>query len=173
MRVKKSVLPGRACFDDVKIGFFVVASLLNAALLFARDKPNTADLRQVAANVGRLLKLGHYTGWKLGPEMSKRILETYLEDLDSDKVFFTQHDVNQLGARYGTRVGKAALVGDLGPAKAIYDIFKARVEERIAKVHPLLWKDYNFRRKGFVDPHRRKVLGRVARILEDRGKRRL
>jgi hypothetical protein len=83
---------------NVKIVFFVTASLLNAALLFAGDKPNTADLRQVAANVGRLLELGHYSRWKLGPEMSERILETYLEDLDSDKVFFTQDDVNRLSA---------------------------------------------------------------------------
>src|SRR6516164_9533445 len=144
----------------VKIVCFAAALLLNTALLFAGDKPNTAGSRQVAADVGRLLELGHYSGWKLGPEMSKRILETYLEDLDSDKVFLTQGDVNRLSARYGSNIGKAVLLGDLGPAKAIYDIFKARVEERITKVHPLLWKDYNFRRKGFVDPHRRKVLGR-------------
>jgi carboxyl-terminal processing protease len=141
---------------NVKIVFFAAASLLNTALLFAGDKPNTADPRHVAANVGRLLELGHYGRWKLGPEMSKRILETYLEDLDPDKVFLTQDDVNRLGARYGTSVGKAVLVGDLGPAKAIHDIFKARVEERIAKVHPLLWKDYDFKSKRFVDLDRGK-----------------
>ncbi|MGA8658752.1 MAG: S41 family peptidase, partial [Chthoniobacterales bacterium] len=141
---------------NVKIGFFAAASLLNAALLFAGDKPDTAAPRQVAANVGRLLELGHYSRWKLGPEMSERILETYLEDLDSDKVFLTQNDVNRLSARYGTTIGKAVLLGDLGPAKAIYDIFKARVEERIAKVRPLLWKGYNFTSNRFVDLDRRK-----------------
>ncbi|MGA8654780.1 MAG: hypothetical protein WB586_01410 [Chthoniobacterales bacterium] len=106
----------------VKIVFFAAASLLNAALLFAGDKPNTADPRQVAANVGRLLELGHYSRWKLGPEMSERILETYLEDLDSDKVFLTQDDVNRLSVRYGKSIGRDALLGDFGPAKAIYDI---------------------------------------------------
>jgi len=141
---------------NVKIVFFAAASLLNAALLFAGNKPNTADPRQVAASVGRLLELGHYSGWKLGPEMSKRILETYLEDLDFDKVFLTKGDVNRLSARYGINIGKAVLLGDLGPAKAIYDIFKARVEERIAKVRPLLWKGYNFKSDRFVDLDRRK-----------------
>ena len=142
---------------SVKIVCFAAASLLNTALLLAGDKPNTAGPRQITAEVGRLLELGHYSGWKLGPEMSKRILETYLEDLDSDKVFLTQGDVNRLSARYGSNIGKAVLQGDLRPAKAIYDIFKARVEERITKVRPLIWKAYNFKSDRFVDlDHRKK-----------------
>ena len=141
---------------NVKIIFFSAASLLDAALIFAGDKPNTADPRQVAATVGRLLEQGHYSRWKLGPELSERILETYLEDLDYDKAFLTQGDVNQLNAQYGANIGERVLLGDLGPAKAIYDIFKARVEERIAKVHQLLWKNYNFTSNRFVDLDRRK-----------------
>src|SRR6516164_2125740 len=141
---------------NLKIVCFAAASLLNTALLFAGDKPNTAGPRQVAADVGRLLEQGHYSGWKLGPKMSKRILETYVEDLDSDKVFLTQGDVNHLSARYGSNIGRAVLLGDLGQAKAIYDIVKARAEERIAKVRPLIWKDYNFKSNRFVDLDRRK-----------------
>jgi len=136
---------------NAKVVFLAVASVLNTALLFAREKPNTADLRQIAANEGRLLELGHYSRWKLGPEMSERILETYLQDLDSDKLFFTQDDVNRLRARYGTSIGKAVLLGDLGPAKAIYALFKARVEERTAKVRPLVWKSYNFTSNRFIN----------------------
>ena len=148
--------PPKPVFVNVKIVFFAAASLLNAALLFAGDKLNTADPQQVAASVGRLLELGHYSGLKLGSEMSERILETYLEDLDYDKVFLTKGDVNRLSAQYGANIGKAVLLGDLGPAKAIYDIFKARVEERIGKVRPLLWKGYNFKSDRFVDLDRRK-----------------
>src|SRR6516164_8487511 len=141
---------------NVKIVCFAAALLLNTALLFAGDKPNTAGSRQVAANVGRLLELGHYSGWKLGPEMSQRILKTYLEDLDSDKVFLTQGEVNRLTARYGVNIGKAVLLGDLGPAKTIYDTFKGRVEERIANVQRLLRKNHDFISNRFVDLDRRK-----------------
>jgi carboxyl-terminal processing protease len=145
-----------AVFMSVKIVFFAAASLLNTALLFAGEKPNTADSRQVAADVGRLLEWDHYSGRKFGSEMSQRILKIYLEDLDSDKVFFTQDDVNRLTARYGANIGKAVLLGDLGPAKTIYDTFKGRVEERVAKVQRLLWKNYDFRSNRFVDLDRRK-----------------
>ena len=141
---------------NVKIILFAAASLLDATLLCAGNKPNTADPRQVAATVGRLLEQGHYSRWKLGPEMSARILETYLEDLDYDKAFLTQGDVNRLSAQYGANIGERVLLGDLGSAKAIYDVFKARVEERIAKVHQVLWKHYNFTTNRFVDLDRRK-----------------
>ena len=141
---------------NVKIILFAAASLLDATLLCAGNKPNTADPRQVAATVGRLLEQGHYSRWKLGPEMSARILETYLEDLDYDKAFLTQGDVNRLSAQYGANIGERVLLGDLGPAKAIYDVFKARVEERIVKVHQVLWKNYNFTTNRFVDLDRRK-----------------
>ena len=141
---------------NVKIIFFAVALLLDAASLCAEDKSNTVPTGQIAATVGRLLEEGHYSRWKLGPEMSARILETYLEDLDYDKAFLTQADVNQLNAQYGTNIGAKILLGDLGPAKAIYDIFKARVESRIVKVRQLLPKDYNFTSNRFVDLDRRK-----------------
>jgi carboxyl-terminal processing protease len=141
---------------NVKIILFAAASLLDATLLCAGNKPNTADPRQVAATVGRLLEQGHYSRWKLGPGMSARILETYLEDLDYDKAFLTQGDVNRLSAQYGANIGERVLLGDLGSAKAIYDVFKARVEERIAKVHQVLWKNYNFTTNRFVDLDRRK-----------------
>ena len=113
-------------------------------------------LRQIAATVGRLLEEGHYSRWKLGPEMSARILETYLEDLDYDRAFLTQADVNRLNAQYGTNIGAKVLLGDLAPAKAIYDVFKARVESRIVKVHQLLRKNYLFTSNRFVDLDRRK-----------------
>jgi carboxyl-terminal processing protease len=141
---------------NVKIVFFAVALLLNAAALCAEDRPDTVATWQIAADVGRLLEEGHYSRWKLGPEMSARILETYLEDLDYDKAFLTQPDVNQLSAQYGNDIGAKVLLGDLGPAKAIYDVFKARVESRIVKVHQLLRKDYTFTSNRFVDLERRK-----------------
>jgi carboxyl-terminal processing protease len=137
---------------NVKIVLFAAASLLQATLLSGEEKMSG----QIEANVGRLLELDHYSGWKLGPRISERILESYLEDLDADKDFLTQGDVNRLRARYGTEIGKAVLLGDLGPAAAVYDVFKGRVEQRVAKLRPLIWKDYNFTSNRFVDLDRRK-----------------
>jgi hypothetical protein len=72
-----------------KIVLFAAASLLQATLLSAGEKMSG----QIATNVGRLLELDHYSGRTLGPKISERILESYLEDLDADKDFFTQGDL--------------------------------------------------------------------------------
>jgi carboxyl-terminal processing protease len=140
------------------IRFAVAAVLLlfNSACIFGEDKPNSADPRQVAVTVGRLLEQGHYSRQKLDAEMSKRILGTYLENLDYNKLFFTQEDVNQFTQKYGTTLGDSILLGDLQPAREIYSVFKVRVEDRNAKIRQLLKKDYTFKSSKTVALDRRK-----------------
>jgi carboxyl-terminal processing protease len=138
------------------IAFSAVFLLFNSTCAFAQDKPGTADPRQVAITVGRLLEQGHYTRQKLDPEMSERILETYLESLDYNKLFFTQEDINQFKQKYGSTLGDSILLGDLQPAREIYAVFKSRVEERVAKIRQLLKKDYTFKSSRTIALDRRK-----------------
>src|SRR5215470_7296450 len=129
---------------------------LTANLVLAEEKPNAADPHQVAITVGRLLEQGHYSRQKLDAEMSKRILATYLENLDYNRLFFTQDDINQITQKYGTTLGDSILLGDLQPAKEIYSVFRVRVEDRIAKIRQLLKKDYSFKSSRTVALDRRK-----------------
>ena len=118
-----------------------VLSFLNSTFVLAEDKSNAADPRQVAITVGRLLEQGHYSREKLDAEMSKRILATFLENLDYSKLFFTQEDVDHFTQKYAGTLGDSILLGDLQPAKEIHGVFKARVEDRVVKIHQLLKKD--------------------------------
>ena len=133
-----------------------VLLLLSSPSNFAQEKPSSTDPRQIAITVGRLLEQGHYTRQKLDPEMSKRILETYLESLDYNKLFFTQEDVDQFNRKYGDSLGDSILLGDLQPAREIYNVFRARVEDRIGKIHQLLKKDYMFKSSRTIALDRRK-----------------
>jgi hypothetical protein len=121
------------------ISIAVAAGLLlfNSMFAFGDDKPNSADPRQVAITVGRLLEQGHYSRQKLDAEMSKRILETYLENLDYNKLFFTQEDVDHFTQKYGANLGDSILLGDLRPAQEIYSVFKGITPSRA--VEQLLW----------------------------------
>ncbi len=139
-----------------RIAVFAVLVLFNSTCAFAQEKPNTADPHQIAITVGRLLEQGHYTKQKLDPEMSKRILETYLEDLDYNKLFFTQEDVDQFNQKYGSNLGDSILLGDIQAARDIYAVFKTRVEDRVAKVRLLLKKDYTFKSSRTIALDRRK-----------------
>jgi carboxyl-terminal processing protease len=135
---------------------WAVFLLFNSTCAFAQEKPSTADPRQIAITVGRLLEQGHYTRQKLDVEMSKRILESYLEDLDYNKLFFTQEDVDQFNQKYGSNLGDSILLGDVQPARDIYAVFKSRVEDRVAKIHQLLKKDYTFKSSRTIAMDRRK-----------------
>src|ERR1700722_8515479 len=131
----------------ISIAATAVWLVLNSTYVFGEEKPNSADPRQVAITVGRLLEQGHYSRQKLDAEMSKRILETYLENLDYNKLFFTQEDVDQFSQKYGTTLGDSILLGDLQPAREMYSEFRVRVEERMAKVRRLLQKEFTFKRR--------------------------
>ena len=140
----------------ISIAAAAILPFFNIALLLAEDKPNAADPRQVAITVGRLLEQGHYSRQKLDAEMSKRILETYLENLDYNKLFFTQEDIDQFNRKYAATLGDSILLGDLQPAREIHLVFKARVEDRVGKIHQLLKKDYGFKTSRTVALDRRK-----------------
>jgi carboxyl-terminal processing protease len=140
----------------ISIAAAAILSFLNTTILLAEDKPNAADPRQVAITVGRLLEQGHYSRQKLDAEMSKRILQTYLENLDYNRLFFTQEDIDQFTKKYAATLGDSILLGDLQPAKEIHLVFKMRLEDRVGKIHQLLKKDYSFKTSRTVALDRRK-----------------
>ncbi|MBV9392442.1 MAG: carboxy terminal-processing peptidase, partial [Verrucomicrobia bacterium] len=140
----------------ISIVTVAVLSCLNACSLWADEKSNAVDPRQIDITVGRLLEQGHYSRQKLDGEASKRALQTYLNNLDYNKLFFTQEDIDQLTRRYGSTLGDDILLGDLQPAREIYNLFRQRVEDRVAKIRPLLKKDYTFKSNKTVALDRRK-----------------
>ena len=137
----------------MKVRRRLFALLVSAGLLLT-EAPSAADSRQIALAVGQLLEQGHYSGWQLGPQMSERILRAYLEDLDYNKLFLTQDDVSRLRAKYGKTLGRDIPRANFGPATAIYGVFRARVQERLAKIRQLLKDNYDFKSNRSVDLNR-------------------
>jgi carboxyl-terminal processing protease len=139
----------------INIAAAAVLLFINSLFAFGEETPKAAEARQVAMTVGRLLEQGHYSRQKLDGEMSRRILETYLEVLDYNKMFFTQEDVDQFMQNYGANLGEGILLGDLQPAREIYSAFRVRVKERMPKVRRLLKKGYTFKSSRTVALDRR------------------
>jgi carboxyl-terminal processing protease len=106
--------------------------------------------------VGQLLEQNHYTQRKLDTTVAKQILETYLEVLDYNKLFFTQEDIDQIRNEYGSGLDDDILLGNLTPAKNIYEIFRQRVDQRVAKINELLTQRYNFSSDRMVIANRAK-----------------
>ena len=143
---------------------FPLRSLLcGVALAFATVLPAAparaeADPGQIAIAVGKLLEQGHYTRRPLDDSVSQQVLKTYLESLDYNHLFFTQKDVADFEKKYSTVLDDEILLGNLQPAFAIYDVYKKRVEDRVAKVKDLLKKQkWEFTSDRTTDLNRSKM----------------
>ena len=107
-------------------------------------------------SVGRLLEEGHYTRQKLNEEVSKKFLQMYLEMLDFSHLFFTQKDVDDLNAKYGSSMAGDVLLGNLKPAYEIYALYTKRMDDRVAKIKELLKQPIDFKGSATVELSRQK-----------------
>ncbi len=98
------------------------------------------DPGQIAVAVAKLLEQGHYTRHPLDTAISAQLLKTYTEQLDYNHLFFTQRDIAEFEKKYSAGLSDEIMLGNLAPAYSIYDIYKKRVEDRVAKVKDLLKK---------------------------------
>src|ERR1700722_322571 len=137
----------------VLVAFFCSLASLSSE---AGDRPRDGNLQAAVATVGQILEEAEYTQHKLDSGMGKKILETYLESLDSNKLFFTQEDIDRIRTEYGSSLGDDILLGNWTPAKNIFAIFKQRVDDRVARMRELLNAGYNFESNRTFIPDRRR-----------------
>jgi len=130
------------------------AILLTAAI--AAPPARAASRETVAMSVGRLLEEGHYTRQKLNEDVSKKFLQTYLEMLDFSHLFFTQKDVDELTAKYGSSMAGDVLLGNLKPAYEIYALYTKRLDDRVVKIKELLKQPIDFKGDTTVELSRQK-----------------
>lgn len=71
--------------------------LLAAFTLNAKPVPrySEGDFRRIAAMVARVLDRNHYAQQTMSEEFSGRIFDNYVDDLDPDRIFFTEEDLQK------------------------------------------------------------------------------
>ncbi len=135
----------------------VGCSLFLSAPLTACRAADTPDSGQVAVTVAKVLENLHYTRHPLDNSVSERLLKTYIETLDYNKLFFTQQDIDGFEKAYGTELDDDIWLGDVKPAYSIYDIYVKRVEARVAKIKALVKNEkFDFTGHGSIEVSRQK-----------------
>ena len=135
---------------------YLIASNAPAALADANATPSGSHGRNITlaptATEGRAARLVygllsdsafHYRPEPLDDAMSAQIFKRYLDDLDGDKMFFTQADVDRF-APYKTTLDDAIKSEHLQPAFDIFALYLKRVDERVAFARSLLKHDFDF-----------------------------
>jgi carboxyl-terminal processing protease len=87
---------------------------------------------QVAMHVAYMLQNHHYSHREFDDEVSKQLLESFLNFLDFSHIYFTQEDVDAFRAKYAISLDDHIVTRNVSPALEIYDVYEQRVKERVA-----------------------------------------
>ncbi|RPJ34147.1 MAG: tail-specific protease [Verrucomicrobiaceae bacterium] len=113
--------------------------LTAAAALSGSAFAQTADFNEVGRQMAIMLQNSHFARLPFNEQLSRRFLDDYLRDLDFQRLYFTQQDVDRFNADYGDRLHTLLLQGNSMPAATeIYRLFVQRVEQRVAQAGKLL-----------------------------------
>jgi len=128
-----------------------------ALLPWAMATASSVDPGQISISVARWLEKGHYSREKLDDAMSERLLQTYLTNLDYNRLYLTQSDIDEITAKYGSELDDAILTGNLDPAREIFEKYRSRVDARVEKNKALAKKDFKFTSDRMVQMNRQKA----------------
>jgi carboxyl-terminal processing protease len=105
-----------------------------------------ADFNEVGRHMAIMLQNSHFARLPYNAELSRRFLGDYLQELDNQRLYFTQADVEAFEVKYGDRLHTLLLQGNgMAPAVEIYRLFQQRVTERVAFTEQILAvNDFDF-----------------------------
>jgi len=109
----------------------------------------TADLAMdekhpdISQRVTRIIEDLHYSRPRIDNSFSSAILDRYLDTLDGNRLYFLSSDISSFG-HYRYELDDRARDGELEPVFEIFNVFRARTEERIAYALTLLEQEPDF-----------------------------
>lgn len=132
----------------------LAAGVMAISLWFPALRSQAAtDYGEVAMGVAQAMQNQHYSRHDFDDDYSKRMLTQFLDLLDYDHRFFLQSDVDQFRRDYESQLDDMILVnGDVTAAAKMYEVFKKRSQERVAKIQAIL-KDQTFTFTGEDSVH--------------------
>lgn len=122
----------------VNSSFAVEPQIKENALVI--PKPNDQHSISTKRVTARLTQ-SHYEKFKLDDEFASKIFNRYIDFLDPAHNTFLQSDVEEMRAKYGTKLDDQLYAGELGAAFDMYDLMTKRRYERYKYALSLLDKE--------------------------------
>ncbi len=85
---------------------------------------------QTSREIVSYLRFDHYQKYKFNDDLSRKVLDSYLEALDGSRLFFIAADIAEF-EKYRDTLDDSLLRGDLTPAYKIYNRYQQRRSERL------------------------------------------
>ena len=143
----------RSLFRLVTISWLVIASTVGTGIASTPDSSQHLNPEQQRVNdvrhsyeikvIDRLLEQFHYKDYHLDDALSESILNNFIDSLDPARLFFTATDVEEID-RLKNNFDDYIRRGITAAYHSIFDIYRARVEERIDYALQRLEHNFNF-----------------------------
>lgn len=130
-------------------GLILIAVVLFGALFFAfRYTTGGTDVslsqrQRLLAAVGSLLESQHYSPKNINNDFSKKLFQKFLDQLDNDKSFFLQSDIDAL-QKYELTLDDEIKGAEIKFAPAVGVIYEKRLAEVTAFYKEILNEPFNF-----------------------------
>ena len=118
----------------------LVTSLANASL---EPLNYTASQAQTAQEIIEKLSEHHYRKLDLDDTLSSRLFDNYLDNLDPLKSYLMQSDIDEFQLSRST-LDDSFVKADLSPGFSIFNRFRLRMDQRLAKNIALLESEHKF-----------------------------
>ena len=125
--------------------FFGIASLANAEIPTVPESDLVANTKHEKSVeiITHIISVYHYKKKPLDDELSSQILDNYLENLDQNRSFFTQQDIDEFES-YRYKLDDALERAEVEPAFTIFKRYRQRIAERVEHAKSLLQGEFKF-----------------------------
>jgi carboxyl-terminal processing protease len=104
-----------------------------------------ADFNEVGRQMGIMLQNAHFARLPYNAETSRRFLADYLKELDPNRIYFTQGDVDRFEREYGEQLYRLLMqANSLRAATDIYRTYQQRVEAQSVAAKEILKETFDF-----------------------------
>lgn len=132
-----SIMPVHAASNVAALNPAISDEAKQTTRVFNQTPAQRLTTRQVAA----LLHRGHYLNQPLNTEMGRKILQMYVDDLDSNHMMFLQSDIDEFDEKFADNYARRLQRGDLSAGVAIFDRYRQRADAYYAFAKETLSKE--------------------------------
>ncbi len=139
MQVLKKLVP----FIMLSLMLFGASPLVAEYIKSSAAIEATPQHKKSARIITQVISRFHYKKQRLDDQLSKQILDRYIEALDPSRSIFLQSDIEAF-KRYQTSLDDYLLNGNVEPAFEMFAIYRKRVDEAVAYASTLLEGGFDF-----------------------------
>ncbi|MDJ0835651.1 MAG: carboxy terminal-processing peptidase [Acidobacteriota bacterium] len=106
---------------------------------------------EIASLVSKYLNYYHYQRYKPDDKVSKNLFNAYLKNLDFNRMYFLESDIESF-RMFETRLDNDLnkIPANLEAAFIIFDVFRQRVNERLAYVRKIMKTEFDFTKDEYT-----------------------